>query len=114
LDEHDIFRFLEFYIPTRMVSGINRWILFGTMPGDFLQAVIANDLREACMRADDENIRNLPAYVSYFYNCAPIGSWGSYANRAMWEVKGGIMGIEQAEKEKRKQPTGEKNAQQPT
>ena len=74
-----------FYIPTRMMPGIERYITSGIKPGDFLTAVIDNDLREACGRADDENLRNLPAYVYYFYNEAPALCWGSPERRKAWK-----------------------------
>ena len=71
------YKFKEFYIPDRMMDGIERWILYGIKPGNFLTAVIENDLKTACERADDENLRNLPAYVAFFYNSAPAACWGS-------------------------------------
>ena len=74
----------EFYIPERMMGGIERYINDKINPGDFLQAVICNDLREAVGRADDENIRNLPAYVAYFYNEAPSLCWGSKEKMEAW------------------------------
>ena len=74
----------NFYIPERMMGGIERYINDKINPGDFLQAVICNDLREAVGRADDENIRNLPAYVAYFYNEAPSLCWGSKEKMEAW------------------------------
>lgn len=76
--------FREFHIPDRMMGGITRWIENGIQPGDFLWAVITNDLKDAVGRADDENLRNLPAYVSYFYNEAPAACWGSPEKAAAW------------------------------
>jgi hypothetical protein len=38
--------------------------------------VIDNDLKGACQAADDTNIALLPQYVRFFYNCAPVLSWG--------------------------------------
>jgi len=68
---------IPYYIPERMGGGITRYILNRIEPGDFLCAIIENDLREAFGRADDENLRNIAAYVSYFYNEAPAACWGS-------------------------------------
>ena len=78
------YQFKEFYIPERMMGGISRYIEQGIPPGDFLTAIITNDLREAVGRADDENLRNIPAYVSYFYNEAPRQCWGSQAKMDAW------------------------------
>jgi len=69
----------EYGIPGYMHGGIVRYYENGIPPGDFLSAVINNDLKEACGRADGTNIDALKAYVMWFYNCAPMGTWG-YAN----------------------------------
>ena len=53
-------------------------------PGSFLEAIICNDLKEAVARADDFNIRNIPAYVEFFYNRAPINCWGSTEKYLNW------------------------------
>jgi len=65
------YKFNQFYISDRMMDAINQYIENGIEPGDFLTAVICNDLREACGRADDENLANLPAFVGYFHSRAP-------------------------------------------
>ena len=67
----------KYYIPDRMMGGIERYINDRVIPGNFLQSVISNNLKEAVLYADEENLDNLPAYVGYFYNEAPSGCWGS-------------------------------------
>jgi hypothetical protein len=74
----------EYSIPERMRGSITRYIEDRAIPGDFLQAVICNNLSEAVGRADDENIRNLPAYVNFFYNHAPFQCWGSSEKMVKW------------------------------
>lgn len=76
--------FNDFYIRDDMLPGIRRYIEHGISPGGFLQAVVQNDLMEACGRADDENLKNLPAYVAYFYNNAPAECWGSTDRMRAW------------------------------
>lgn len=71
-------------IPERMHGGIMRYVEQGIEPGDFLSAVICNNLRGAVGCADDENIRLLPVYVAYFYNETPSGCWGSPARFYSW------------------------------
>ena len=66
----------EYGVPPHMHSGIIMYVEEGVPPGDFLSAVINNDLREACGRADDHNIRRLHTFVMWFYNQAPNGCWG--------------------------------------
>ena len=81
----------EFYIPDRMMGGLRRYIEKRIKPGNFLTAVLQNDLREACGRADKENIRNLPAYVAYLYNEAPSTCWGSPERVTDWLQPGNSM-----------------------
>ena len=78
------YTFREFYIPDRMMGGLIRYIENGIAPGDFLTAVICNDLNGAVGNADDENVRNLPAYIGYLYNEAPSACWGSLEKMLNW------------------------------
>jgi len=78
-------RIKPFYIPPRMEEDILRYIKEGIKPGEFLGAVIKNDLKSAVWHADDENMGNLPAYVAFFYNFAPGGCWGSKKNYEEWK-----------------------------
>lgn len=87
MEEGDVYQFRDFYIPSYMMGGIERYIRKGIPPGDFLTAVICNDLAESVARADDENIANLPAYVAYFYNEAPGYCWGSKERMKEWMEK---------------------------
>ena len=52
--------------------------------GSFLEAVISNDLREACAQADDRNMWTLPVIVAWLYNEAPGSCWGSPAKYEEW------------------------------
>lgn len=82
-----MYKFQKYYIPDRMMDGIERYIKYGVIPGDFLKAIICNDLKEAIGQADDENINNLPAYVGYFYNEAPADCWGNHKKMIVWVNK---------------------------
>jgi len=82
--ELNSYRFRDWFIPERMMGGLHRYLVHRIAPGDFLTAVIQNDFREVCGRADDENLDNLPAYAGFFYNEAPIGSSGSKQIMADW------------------------------
>ena len=75
--EQKQYSFRNFYIPIRMMDGLERYINHHVPPGDFLSAVIKNNLRATIERADDENIANLPAYIGFLYNEAPSQCWGS-------------------------------------
>ena len=80
-------------LPERMHGGIRRYIESGISPGHFLTAVICNDLREACGRADDENRRLLFEYVSFFYSHAPRNCWGGPEKYNAWVQHGGLGGM---------------------
>lgn len=60
-----------------MLIPLREYINNGQPVGDFLAAVLCNDLAEACGRADEENLRNLPAYTGFLYNEAPSTCHGS-------------------------------------
>lgn len=74
-------------IPARMAPALDRWIEHGQLPGEFLQAVLRNDLREAVGRADPENLIALPAYVGYLYNEAPGACSGSPEKVQAWAAR---------------------------
>lgn len=76
--------FQGFVISDRMVAAIERYVREGVPPGDFLTAVICNDLKRAVSAADEDNRRNLPAFVGYFYNNCPSGCWGSKEKMYWW------------------------------
>lgn len=52
--------------------------------GDFLRAVLSNNLMEAAGRADSTNIYLLHKYVQFIYNEMPRASCGSVENYDNW------------------------------
>lgn len=54
-----------------------RYVIYGVVPGHFLQAVLANDLFDAHCRADDTSAGMLTALVRLIYNEFPPKSHGS-------------------------------------
>jgi hypothetical protein len=74
-------------IPRYMHGGIIRYIETHIPPGDFLSAIICNDLQEACARADDTNRHILYEYVQWFYCNAPGNCWGSPERYNQWVKK---------------------------
>ena len=78
------FRFQGFEIPAYMREGLRLYVEEGIPPGSFLTSVIENDLMQAVDRADDRNIRNLPAYANYFYNHTPSACHGSREKMKAW------------------------------
>jgi hypothetical protein len=83
----------DFYIPMRMMYSLQLYIEKGVIPGHFLQKVICNDLFGAVGHADYENVRNLSAYVRFFYNQTPQSCWGSETAMKEWAEQKGLMGL---------------------
>lgn len=73
----DVARAPMTYVPINLHGGLVRWIVKGIPPGQFLMAVLTNDLRGSCERADDFNRARLFDIVRFLYNDAPRGCWGS-------------------------------------
>jgi hypothetical protein len=71
-------------LPERLQYGARRWIEHGIYPGDFLTAVIENNLTEAFSRADDGNTLHMVDIVKWWYNEAPGLCWGSKERCASW------------------------------
>lgn len=78
------FKFQGNTIPQYMWPGILRYLQKGILPGDFLKAILSNDLRDACERADHNNAELLPTYVAFFYNRTPGICWGSKEKMLAW------------------------------
>lgn len=53
--------------------------------GDFLRAVLSNNLMEAVGRADADNLRALPVIASYVYNELPGNCHGSPEIVEAWD-----------------------------
>ena len=81
---NEAYRFNQFHIPERMMPGIRLYVEHGLQPGSFLSAIIQNNLSEAVGRADSENLKNIPAFVAYFYNECPSNCWGSPEKMKSW------------------------------
>lgn len=75
------------YVPNHIRDGIKNYIENGIPNGSFVTAILANDLREACGRADAWNSRALVTIVSWFWNFAPSPCWGSQEKVTAWLAK---------------------------
>jgi len=76
-----------------VLEAIERYVQTGGYLGDFLTAVVENNLREALGRADDDNLRAIHDIVRVFYNYCPGNCWGSRENRKNWQMRGGLAGF---------------------
>ena len=80
-------------IPEHMHDAVRGYILEGWRPGDFLRAVLSNNLKEAVGRADEENQRALVGWVRFLYNYAPGPCWGTPERVDEWMAQGGYEGL---------------------
>jgi hypothetical protein len=85
-------------IKASTIEGIRRYADMHCRTGSFLEAVLCNDLKEACMRADDENRENLFEIVEYCWCNIPHSCWGSPERVKAW-LEGKII-EEQRERER--------------
>lgn len=85
-------------LPQHMRQPMVNYIEKGFAPGGFLNAVVANNLKEAVARADSINRHYLPEYADYLTWYAPASCWGSQARVDAWVVAGGLEGLREKEK----------------
>lgn len=82
------------HVPPKLHEGLMEYIVTGRPTGHFLEAVLSNDLREACARADRENQTRLYDIVFFLVNFAPHGCWGTYHHYRNWCNHKGLRGLE--------------------
>lgn len=83
---------LATWIPAHMHEAMVRYIIFGTLPGSFLRAILTNDYMLACRKADPENRQRLCHYALFLIHHAPSASYGAPAQMTQWARQGGILG----------------------
>lgn len=66
------------------IDTINRYVLNGHVPGEFIGAILCNDLSSSFKNADDDNLKRIFALVSYIYNYIPMNAHGSLARVNAW------------------------------
>ena len=81
-------------LPEWAIESLNEYVRIGRDTGDFLEAVLSNDLMDAFGRADDFNRDLMFQYVGYVYNKMPIGCHGSRSIYKNWCESGGTEGKE--------------------
>jgi hypothetical protein len=76
-----------------LIPGITRYVQARIPTGSFLKAVLSNDLKEACARADYLNQHLLFEIVAYLYNEVPSKCWGSPEKVQAWLAANNDKGI---------------------
>ncbi len=82
-----IAKMAEYGIPNYMHDGLINYFEKRQPVGDFLTAVLENDLMAAFILADDDNKESMGAYVMWLYNWPPgrnVNTWGSKAAVKAW------------------------------
>lgn len=79
-------------IPGHCQAGLLDYIMKGQETGDFLYAILTNDLRRSCERADEINKHAIFNYVQFLYSYAPARCWGDKMAVQDWIERGGIAG----------------------
>jgi hypothetical protein len=70
--------------PASVIESLQLYVKERVPPGDFLYAVLTNDLRESFGRADEDNRAAMFEIVSYCYNRIPANCWGSRERVQAW------------------------------
>ena len=78
-------------MPEGLHGGLVRFILLGILPGDFLKAVLKNDLSGAMRRADMVSRAKLYEIVTFLHNHAPGSCWGNSDAMLGWHKRGGLL-----------------------
>lgn len=71
-------------VPDSTMAALTRYVEHGVPTGDFLHAVLTNNLFVAVGRVDGPNLHALHAIVAWVYNEAPGACHGSAEKVAAW------------------------------
>lgn len=75
-------------LPAHLLAGLLAYAGFDGSPrtptGDFLRAVLSNNLMRAYMHADEVSTAAMRDIVTFVYNRLPSESWGSPERYAAW------------------------------
>lgn len=74
-------------VPDRFTEPLERYVETGRLPGDFLTAVLENDLRRAVGLATEDSLELLPALVRWLTWEAPHAAWGSRESVESWRER---------------------------
>lgn len=74
----------ETFVPANLRPGLQRYIEDGIPTGSFLEYVLCNDLKMACLKADPVTGQYLVSIVKWLWNYAPMDCHGSEYNVRGW------------------------------
>jgi hypothetical protein len=71
-------------LPAHFYATLKLYLEHGCQPGQFLTAVLCNDLSQAVAHADDEAMAALQRIVQFVYNDMPSPCWGNLDKVRAW------------------------------
>lgn len=71
-------------IPSPVYQALKNYLVYRRPAGDFVMAVLRNNLHESLSRADSTNLESLPIIVHFIYWSVPGNSWGSDERVKNW------------------------------
>jgi len=80
------------FVPPHDRESLIMYILIGQPTGDFLYAILTNDLQSAVGRADMLNTIHFATLVRWVFNYAPMNCKGTPAAYDAWRTRGGLKG----------------------
>lgn len=80
-------------LPEHMRESMRLYVEQGIIPGDFLQAVLSNDLITTLALADPANMAALKDYQYFLHNEVPAECFGSTEEMYDWHDIGGLQGF---------------------
>lgn len=87
----------ESRVPEHLHDGLMMFVVHGVKPGDFLTAVLENNLLRAFEVADPESEAGLRSTLEWLYTGAPSGCWISPGAVLAWCLRGGLLRTGHAE-----------------
>lgn len=74
-------------IPEHVRPRMKRYLERGLRPGEFVVAVLENNLVQSVCRADRVNLAQIVEWAKFLYNEMPMESWGSKEKVNAWIKK---------------------------
>lgn len=71
-------------VPGHLRAGLARYLRHGIRPGNFLTAVLENNLEGAIQYGDEDSLAGLAGTVRWLHNNVPQGAWGTPAKVKAW------------------------------
>jgi hypothetical protein len=79
-------------VPAHMREGLIEYVEHGHLDhGDFLHALLTNDLRMTFQTADHVNRKHVWEWLQFLFNYTPSTCWGSVEKVKAWQQRKGLM-----------------------